>query len=228
MDWLPSDSNFLVIFGAVFAAGTAMLGLIVGLSQLSGAARARRTVEWTSSALESESNTARRTVLERLKLRGQGYLVAANYVPWWRFTEAVVWALLAPTSAILVASRNGDVSALISAFTLSTVLLAIIGRRTIRLYSERMRVSYLFAEGGVDVEPVKTDILAQMEGGTRREFTLGFACAILVMGTAGLFAWAILEGSRGILWAGPSSGPLPVGTVFRSSMHTRDVGRSRC
>jgi len=201
VDWLPGDTNFLTVFGAVLAVGTTLLGLVVGLGQFTGAARARRIIEWTSAALESEKDAARRIVLERLKLRGQGYLVAARYVPGRLFTEAVVWTLVAPTTVILTVSRNsGDVMALVASISAGTVTVALVARRAIRLYAERMRVARQFAIGGMDVEPVRIDMLAQMEGGTRREFILGFACSISVTGTGALLAWAIVAGRGSFTW----------------------------
>ena len=182
------------------AAGSATLGLLVGLGQLSGAAQARRTIEWTSTALSIEKDAARQTVLQRLKLRAQGYLIAAQYVPWWRFSEAIAWTLLAPALVILGAHRSGEITSLIGILSLGVVTLTAVARRAIRLYSERMRVSHQFAFGGADVEPVQVDILAQMEGGTRPEFALGLACAITVMGTAGLLAWALVEGRGSTAW----------------------------
>jgi hypothetical protein len=75
-----------------------------------------------------------------------------------------------------------------------------VGRRTVRLYAERIRIARQFAIGGIDVEPVQTDLLGQMEGGTRHEFTLGFVCSVLVMGTSALLAWALLEEPGNIAW----------------------------
>lgn len=200
MEWIQNDADFLTVFGAVLAVGTAILALVVGLGQFSGATRARRTIEWTSAALEAEEDVARGIVLERLKLRGQGYLVAARYIPGWRFAGVTAWTLVAPTTVILGASRGDDLATLVFSISAGVVTLTLVGRRAIRLYAERMRVAHQFAIGGRDVEPVRIDIMAQMEGGTRREYSLGFACAISVMGTGGLVAWALVEGSNSSVW----------------------------
>jgi hypothetical protein len=200
MEWIQNDADFLTAFGAVLAVGTALLGLAVGLGQFTGASRARRTIEWTSSALESEKDAARIIILERLKLRGQGYLVAAQYIPGWRFAGAVAWTLVAPTTVILGASRGGELLSLAASILSGLVTLALVGRRTIRLFAERMRVAHQFALGGMEVEPVRMDILAQMEGGTRREYSLGFVCAASVMSAGGLIAWALVEGRDSTVW----------------------------
>lgn len=203
MEWLPGNADFLTVFGAVLAAATAGLGLAVGLSQFSGPAKARRIIEWTSAALDSEHDSSRRSVLEQLKVHAQGHLIAARYIPGWRFTEAIVWAFLAPVFLILTAQK-GDGTTTVTMVLVSIVTLALVFRRAIRLYTERQRVIHQFALGGTDVEPVHIDILHQMEGGTRREFTLGFACAVSVTATGGLLAWGLIEGrgSAAWIWAG--------------------------
>ena len=215
MDWLPKDANFLTVFGAVLAAGTALLGLVVGLGQFTGAARARRIIEWTSAALDSEKDAARKIVLERLKLRGQGYLVAARYVPGRLFTEAILWIFLAPVAFVISAVRDGAISFQITAIAASVAGLGTVGRRTVRLYAERTRVARQFAIGGMDVEPVQIDLLGQMEGGTRHEFTLGYACSVLVMGTSALLAWALLEEPGNVLWFWTLVGAVACGFCFQ-------------
>lgn len=215
MHWLPSNSDYLTIFAAVLAAGTALIGIFVSLSQFTGVSRARRTVEWTSAALATEEDSARRLVLDRLKLRGQGYLVAARYVPWWRFSEAALWMLLSPAVVIVAANADRGTSYLVSSAIAGFVNLSIVGRRGVRLYSERLRVAHGFAAGGQDVEPVRTDLLAQMESGTLREFTLGFLVAAAVMGTGALTAWALTPGGGGARWVWTLAGVIACGHCFR-------------
>lgn len=188
MNWIPEGADFLHVFGAVLAVGTTLIGLFVSLGQFTGSARARRYIGWTTAALETEEDEARRAVLARLKLRGQGYLLAADYVPWWKFTEVAVWTLLSPALVGVAAYRDDPTmfSALIFA---GVVNLAIVIRRATRLYAERMRVAQQFVVGGADVEPVRIDMLGLMEGGVRREFVIGVICAVSIMGTAALIAW---------------------------------------
>ncbi len=192
---MPDNTDYLTVFGAVLAAGTALIGIFVSLSQLTGSGRARRMVDWTSAALTTETDTARQLVLNRLKLRGQGYLVAAHYVPWWRFSEAALWMLLSPAILIVAANNGRGTMTLISSALAGLVSLGVALRRSIRLYSERIRVAHQFIVGCHDVEPVQINLLNQMEGGTLREFTLGYGAAAAVMGTGALVAWALTEGS---------------------------------
>lgn len=196
MNWLPEGSDFLNVFGAVLAVGTTLVGLFVSLSQFTGSTRARRNIGWTTTALETEEDEARRIVLNRLKLRGQGHLLAVDYVPWWRFTEVAVWTLLSPALVVVAAYRDDTFFFVL--IIAGLVNLAIVIRRAIRLYAERIRVAQQFAVGGTDVEPVRIDMLGLMEGGVRREFVIGIVCAVSVMGTAASIAWG-LTASRGIL-----------------------------
>lgn len=206
VDLLPNDADFLTVFGGVLAAGTALIGILVSFSQFTGAARARRTVDWATEALTMETNPARKLVLDRLRLRCQGYLVASRYVPWWRFSEAALWMLLTPV-VIVIASSSGRAAGSVALSALAGLVnMAVVGRRAVRLYSERIRVAHQFVAGGRDVEPVQIDLLHQMEGGTRREFTLGFAVAAAVMATGALVAWALTGGGGSARWLWPFVG----------------------
>ena len=52
MEWIPSETDQLIITGALLAAGATGGSILIGLRQFSGSARARQTVEWTSEALK--------------------------------------------------------------------------------------------------------------------------------------------------------------------------------
>ncbi|MGX1596869.1 hypothetical protein ACWIDS_07345 [Dietzia maris] len=199
MEWLPEDADFLTVLGAVLAAGTALLGLTVGISQLSVPSRARKVVEWTSSALERENDTSRKVVLQALKLRAQGSLISSQLVPGRLFGESIAWSLLAPTAIVIVSNRSDGQPVWTYIFTTSIVM-TLVFRRAIRLYAERQRVRYQFAEGTFSIKSVRVDILEQMEGGTRVEFALGFICAVSLVGTGGFLAKAIIEGREGTMW----------------------------
>lgn len=215
VDWLPNDPDFLTVFGAVLAAGTALIGIAVSLSQFSGAARARRTVEWATAALSTETDPARRLVLDRLKLRGQAHLVAARYVPWWRFTEAGLWMLLTPALIVIGANNDRGVGWIVTYTLAGFVNLATVGRRAVRLYSERTRVARQFVAGKQDLEPVHIDLLNQMEGGTLREFGFGFIIAAALMTTGGLTAWALTGGGGSARWLWPFVGLFACWNAFR-------------
>lgn len=83
-------------------------------------------------------------------------------------------------------------------------------RRGIRLYSERRRVMHQYVEGP-EIEPVRTDLMEQMEGGTRREFQLGYigACSATTLAAAAAWVsttpntfwpWAAVTASVLALW----------------------------
>lgn len=207
MEWLPKEADFLTVFGAVLAAGLALLGLVAGLNQFSNNARARRLIEWTSEALASEKNTNRRTVLENLKLRGQGHLIAGHLIPWWRFSETILWTLLAPVLFIII-SRDGDVLSIITVIASNLTLVTLLTRRSIKFYAERIRVEHHFLMGKSNVEPTRADALALtlMQSRKKGEFILSFLFALSVLITSGLLAWALTEGQDNAigLWVIPS------------------------
>lgn len=171
-------------------------------------------VDWTSTALNSEEDAGRRVVLERLNLQGQGYLIAERYVPWWRFSEVALWLLLSPVLVIFLATKDRGVGSFVLAALAILINVSTVARRGIRLYCERTRVAHQFSVGGNDVEPVRIDILNQMEGGTLREFALGIAVAVALASTGGLVAWAIADGG-GSKWIWPFLGLLACWRCFR-------------
>lgn len=201
MEWIPQNTDFLTVFGAILGAGSAALGLIVALNQYSSAARARRTMDWTSTALGVEKDPGRQIVLTRLKHRAQAHLIAVEYVSWWRFSETIAWTLLTPGFVIVGLSRDGNVSSIIAVMGLGVALMTLVFRRAIRLYLERTRVSHQYEVGGADVEPVRIGFMNQMEGGTRLEFALALVCATVVVGTASLLSWSLTEERPSASWA---------------------------
>ena len=67
----------------------------------------------------------------------------------------------------------------------------------------------------------------QMEGGTHREFILGFACSISVTGTGALLAWAIVAERGSIAWVWLVLACLFVGTASNSSTRMQNDGHIR-
>ena len=62
------------------------VGIAAGIAQISSTAKARRTIEWINSTIDKDaSNRSRQHVLKEIRLSQEGKLIAAHYVPWWKF-----------------------------------------------------------------------------------------------------------------------------------------------
>lgn len=221
MPWTPANADYLTVFAAVLAAGLTLLGLLSGLAQFTRSARARRTIEWTTAALATETHDERKAVLERLRVRAHAQLISAHYVPLWRFGEAAVWSVLAPVFLAVGAVGDASVGSVLSMSVTGLLALTILARRAVRLYAERQRVIFAYRQGR-EVEPVRTDILELMEGGTRREFLLAMYCSLALMGLGGLTAWALRNPDDRSLWAYVGLGMFAAWGAF-ASVHTYAV-----
>ena len=200
VNWVPANADFLTVFGASVAAIAAVAALVATLGQLTFGARSRHVLAWLSQALESEDDLTRRQVLVTVKLQIQGRLLASHYVAAWRFVEPALWTLLAPLALFLSAKRSDSTWSVILSLAFSATTLALPLRRGIRLYSERYRVLHQFAEG-LEIEPVRTDLMEQMEGGTRREFRLAYLGASAALALAAAAAWASTSPDSFLPWA---------------------------
>lgn len=195
MEWLPTEADFLTVFGAVLAAGAALLGLVTGLNQFSNAARARRLIEWTSAALTSEQNTNRRTALENLKLHGQGHLIAVHLMPWWHFSGTFLWTLLS-SSSIIAILKELNVLFIISHLILLTLLV----QNSIKFYIERVRIEHQFVIGNLNIDPIHPETLAWIRRGTKSEWILSFSFSFSTLITSGLIAGALTAGQGAGIW----------------------------
>lgn len=202
MEWFPTEADFLTVFGAVLAAGAALLGLATGLNQFSNTARARRLTEWTSEALTSEENRNRRAVLENLKLRGQGHLIAEYLVPWWRFNEIFLWTLTFPLFLTL-ASLASHISIVIAGFIGNLWLITLAARESIIFYTERIRIKYRFVMGKSNKDLIRTDTPWLRQPKYKRVLmmlSLSFTLSVSI--TGGSLTWALTadQGTSTWLW----------------------------
>lgn len=175
----------------MLAVATALLGLITGAAQFTGKARARRALDWASSAMAAEQNEQRKEALERIRATSLGYLVSAHHVPLWRFAEHIFWLLIGPPLIFTLVTSATDPLSFVSVFLSYVVTMLLLARRALRLYSERLRIAHRFSSGLEFVEP-KLGMMDQMEGGTRGEFGIG-ALSSFSLATVSVVTASIIE-----------------------------------
>lgn len=107
MDWMPvvanvansdaSNSTAIAIGRTVPALLTIislLVGIIVGIDQISRTTKTRRRVEWIDKAVDGNASCEfRQQVLNELRLSQESALVASLYVPWRKFMWLPLWAI---------------------------------------------------------------------------------------------------------------------------------------
>jgi hypothetical protein len=194
--------NLLNTLGAVLAILVSLVGIVVALDQLTARARLRRTAEWSSELIKDEENSHRVELLRHIHTRAVAGLVANTLVPARYFLEGMVWILLAPSIVIsTVRSEAPDMGIIFVCFIAATSIYLPL-RRGIRCYAERIRIQQTYYSGKTPLLSPRLDMLGQMEGGTRREFSLAvllslglilvsLALAWLTVGSLGASTWAL-------------------------------------
>lgn len=207
--WVPKDSDFLTLFASVIAAAAALLAVLAGLAQFTGAARARRTIDWSSTALANEVSGSQKVVLTTVRSQAYAQLIGTHYVSVWRFLGSMI---IAPAMAIIilrVPARNssyvGAYGTNVLAYLVCWVILLGAVRKAIRLYCERQRVIYAYQHDPGSILPVITGISRQMKAGHRREFDLAiFASAMFLIAAAAAALVLLGEGPSHLLFLGIS------------------------
>ena len=94
MSWIPKDASVVALIVSLTAILGTVVNAVAGLSQFSRTAKAYRTIEWTSSTLDrDQDDEARQRPLTELRISQEAHLLAAHYVPWWRFMVLPLWMI---------------------------------------------------------------------------------------------------------------------------------------
>ena len=95
MSWIPKDASVVALIVSLTAILGTVVNAVAGLSQFSRTAKAYRTIEWTNSTLDrDQDDEARQRPLMELRISQEAHLLAAHYVPWWRFMVLPLWMIL--------------------------------------------------------------------------------------------------------------------------------------
>ena len=82
------------VLKAVIAMSGSAIGLLAGLGQISLSSKSRQTIEWINNTIDKDTgNEPRQKILKELRLSQEGRLIAAHYVPWWKFMLLPTWAI---------------------------------------------------------------------------------------------------------------------------------------
>lgn len=190
MNFMQLDGVAWEMSSAILSGGAALTAIIAGIEQASSSARAKKNIEWLQDSLQHERENSRREALEKKLVQNQAMLIARQEVPLWYLSPILVWPLLVALSLYSASGDHKSIFGLILAVA-STIILGInLIRTTIRAYCERVRIYYQFCSGKYRFRPAEIDLLALMEGGTRKEFVHS---GLLTVGTSFGFASLILS-----------------------------------
>ena len=173
---------------SVTTALTGLVAAITAVTQLSSRHRMMHTATWAKEQI-SESTGERRTYLTLLMRWAQSEVAASTMVPSTVFLEPLLTASIAFLTPIF-----GKGPGIIQFFSTSS-LLALLFRRSIRLYLERRRCARYYYLNK-PVHPVHIGILSQMEGGTRREFLWAICFALELASISTSFSYYYHYGNK--------------------------------
>ena len=141
MSWIPKDASVVALIVSLTAILGTVVNAVAGLSQFSRTAKAYRTIEWTNSTLDRDrDDEARQRPLMELRISQEAHLLAAHYVPWWRFMVLPLWMILVG-SLFLYAIGTGKYSSDAAVPTLYyLVVCAWFAWLFIGSYCERVRI----------------------------------------------------------------------------------------
>lgn len=215
LDWLSRSLAVLV----------SLVGLVVAVNQLALPTILRNREKWLRTTLDAETSEVRRALLTSLLDKTTARLIGGLLVPARYYFEAVIWLFVSPFQVYLWTRTSPTLWGVAFAVMISVLALSSPIRRAIRLLAERFRVVHEYESGTSEVRRPKTGILAQMEGGTRKEFTLAalMALSINLFGAGisllfvDLIGWAIGIGFIGVAGAVLLTGEIRKYIVARAS-----------
>ncbi len=180
------DATVWTLIATAVAAAASLTAIVVGVDQLTRAARDRRLEALLRGALEAEVDGERQRVIADLHRLTVGRFVAREAVPLKLMVVPAGMMALGVSSAFSSGLRSTTLWGIAGAgFLGSTGVIHLV-----RLAAERHRVARCYREAIVPIRAY-TDTLARMEGGSRLELLyahlLGFSVVFLA-GGAGLLA----------------------------------------
>lgn len=86
-------------------------------------------------------NEPRRKILKELRLSQEGRLIAAHYVPWWKFMLLPAWAIGYAAPTIQSVNRNGNLNELVLSSSIYLLVCFYLSWLTVGWYAERVRIN---------------------------------------------------------------------------------------
>jgi membrane protein len=161
MDWMPvvanvansdaSKSTAIAVvktFPALLTIISLLVGIIVGIDQISRTTKTRHRIEWINKAVDGNASCEfRQQVLNELRLSQESAFVASLYVPWRKFVWLPLWAI--GFGYIVIRFEIDNKLSKDSALLWATYFVGCLyfGWQSIGLSAERKWIKHLYVEG---------------------------------------------------------------------------------
>ena len=144
---LLSDSIWTVVRNAIAVSGSA-IGLFAGFNRVSRTAKARQDIEWINGTIDKDTdNESRQKILKELRLSQEGRLIAAHYVPWWKFMLLPAWAIGYAAPTIQSANQGGSLNGIVLLSSIYSLVCFYLSWLTVGWYAERVRINEHYRAG---------------------------------------------------------------------------------
>jgi len=144
---LLSDSIWTVVRNAIAVSGSA-IGLFAGFNRVSRTAKARQDIEWINGTIDKDTdNEPRQKILKELRLSQEGRLIAAHYVPWWKFMLLPAWAIGYAAPTIQSANQGGSLNGIVLLSSIYSLVCFYLSWLTVGWYAERVRINEHYRAG---------------------------------------------------------------------------------
>lgn len=144
---LLSDSIWTVVRNAIAVSGSA-IGLFAGFNRVSRTAKARQDTEWINGTIDKDTdNEPRQKILKELRLSQEGRLIAAHYVPWWKFMLLPAWAIGYAAPTIQSANQGGSLNGIVLLSSIYSLVCFYLSWLTVGWYAERVRINEHYRAG---------------------------------------------------------------------------------
>lgn len=144
---LLSDSIWTVVRNAIAVSGSA-IGLFAGFNRVSRTAKDRQDIEWINGTIDKDTdNEPRQKILKELRLSQEGRLIAAHYVPWWKFMLLPAWAIGYAAPTIQSANQGGSLNGIVLLSLIYSLVCFYLSWLTVGWYAERVRINEHYRAG---------------------------------------------------------------------------------
>ena len=124
------------------------IGLFAGLNKISRTAKARQDIEWINGTIDKDTdNEPRQKILKELRLSQEGRLIAAHYVPWWKFMLLPAWAIGYAAPTIQSVNRSESLNGFVLSSLIYLLVCFYLSWLTVGWYAERVRINEHYRVG---------------------------------------------------------------------------------
>lgn len=151
MNWLPKDSDIYTIATGLIPVIATVVGMLQVFFQQSRTGRARHIINWVNDNIDHNDDTTRKSALNELRLSEESKVVAALYIPWWRFYLFPFWSLTIGYFLASDIAQYGFSGSSIASLLYYGMFSVYFAGQFIGSYVERVRIAEQYYDGNIKV-----------------------------------------------------------------------------